>query len=58
VVDGDPVQFGVNGKYMSDFLRIIQHDEVTMRVIDAEKPIIFKDKEDDNYTYVVRPLIK
>ena len=58
VIDGEAVQFGVNGKYMSDFLRIIQHDEVTMRVIDAEKPIIFKDKEDDNYTYVVRPLIK
>ena len=58
VVDGETVWFGVNGKYMSDFLRIIESDEVVMRVIDAEKPIIFKDKDDDRYTYVVRPLIK
>lgn len=58
VVDGETVGFGVNGKYMSDFLRIVQSDEVIMRVIDAEKPIIFKDKDDDRYTYVVRPLIK
>ena len=58
VVDGETIQFGINGKYISDFLRIVHSDEVMMRVIDGEKPIIFKDKDDDNYTYVVRPLIK
>ena len=58
VVDGEAIQFGINGKYISDFLRVISGDEVVMRVIDGEKPIILKDKEDDNYTYVVRPLIK
>lgn len=58
VVDGDKVQFGVNGKYIGDFLRIVSSQEVTMRVINAEKPVIFKDNDDENYTYVVRPLIK
>jgi DNA polymerase-3 subunit beta len=58
VVDGENVQFGINGKYISDFLRVVSGDEVVMRVIDSEKPLIFKDKDDDNYTYVVRPLIK
>jgi DNA polymerase III sliding clamp (beta) subunit (PCNA family) len=48
----------MNGKYISDFLRIAQSSEVIMHVINAEKPVIFKDKEDDQYTYVVRPLIK
>lgn len=58
VIDGESFQFGINGKYISDFLRVNQGDEVIMRVIDGEKPIILKDKEDDDYTYVVRPLIK
>ncbi len=58
VLDGEGIQFGVNGKYIADFLRIASSDEVVMRVIDGEKPIIFKDKDDDAYTYVVRPLIK
>lgn len=58
VIDGEMSQFGMNGKYISDFLRIAQSSEVIMHVINAEKPVIFKDKEDDQYTYVVRPLIK
>lgn len=58
VIDGDHVQFGVNGKYIADFLRIVTSSEVTMQLLNAEKPIIFKDKDDEHYTYVVRPLIK
>ena len=58
VIDGESFQFGINGKYIADFLRLNIGDEVIMRVIDGEKPIILKDKEDDQYTYVVRPLIK
>ncbi|USN54511.1 MAG: hypothetical protein H6765_08385 [Candidatus Peribacteria bacterium] len=58
IVNGDNVQFGVNGKYISDFLRSAESTEILMQVINAEKPIIFKDKDDDHYTYVVRPLIK
>ena len=50
--------FGINGKYVSDFLRSSEWDEIEMRVVSSEKPIIFKDKEDDQFTYVVRPLIK
>lgn len=50
--------YGVNGKYIADFLRVSTSPEVVMRVIDSEKPIIFKDKDDENFTYVVRPLVK
>ncbi len=58
LVDGEQVQFGVNGKYIADFLRIVTSTEITMQLLNAEKPIIFKDKDDAHYTYVVRPLIK
>lgn len=58
MLDGESFQFGINGKYIADFLRVNTGEEVIMRVIDGEKPLILKDKEDDQYTYVVRPLIK
>lgn len=50
--------FGVNGKYFSDFLKFVENDEVIMRVIDSEKPIILQDENDTHMTYVVRPLVK
>ena len=58
LIEWDDFSYGVNGKYITDFLRNASSDEIIMRVIDGEKPIIFKDKEDDNFTYVVRPLVK
>ncbi len=58
VIDGEMVGFGINAKYIADFLKVAESNEVQMRVIAADKPIIFKDLEDDQFTYVVRPLIK
>lgn len=50
--------FGINAKYIADFLKVAQSTEVVMQVTATEKPIIFKDLDDDQFTYVVRPLIK
>ncbi len=58
LLEGDDFAYGVNGKYISDFLKCVQSDEIIMKVIDGEKPIILRDKEDDMFTYVVRPLVK
>lgn len=58
LIEWDDFSYWVNGKYITDFLRSAKSDEIVMRVIDGEKPIILKDKEDDNFTYVVRPLVK
>jgi len=58
LIEGDDFAYGVNGKYISDFLKCVQSDEIIMKVIDGEKPIILRDKEDDMFTYVVRPLVK
>jgi len=58
VIDGEMVWFGINAKYIADFLKVAESAEIQMRVIAADKPIIFKDLEDDQFTYVVRPLIK
>ena len=58
VIDGDMVGFWINAKYIADFLKVAESTEIQMRVIAADKPIIFKDLDDDQFTYVVRPLIK
>lgn len=58
VIEGEMVGFWINAKYIADFLKVAESSEIQMRVIAADKPIIFKDLEDDQFTYVVRPLIK
>jgi DNA polymerase-3 subunit beta len=58
LVEGELASFGMNGKYISDFLRSVQWDEVVLHVVDNQKPVIFKDMDDEQFTYIVRPLIK
>ncbi len=57
IIEGDAVNFGINGKYITDFIKIIKGDELVFNAIDSQKPLILMDKEDDSYKYVVRPLI-
>lgn len=58
MIDGSMPSFGVNAKYVADFLRVAESTEIIMQVTATEKPIIFKDKDDEKFSYVVRPLIK
>jgi DNA polymerase-3 subunit beta len=57
IIEGPSVSFGINGKYITDFIKIIKGDELTFNVIDNQKPLILMDKDDASYRYVVRPLI-
>ncbi|EKD24892.1 MAG: hypothetical protein ACD_80C00145G0026 [uncultured bacterium (gcode 4)] len=57
IIDGPSVSFWINGKYITDFIKIIKGDELTFNVIDNQKPLILMDKDDASYRYVVRPLI-
>ena len=57
IIEGEPVTLGVNGKYLTDFIRIIKGDELLYSVVDSQKPMILMDKTDSSYRYVVRPLI-
>jgi DNA polymerase III subunit beta len=52
------VTLWLNGKYVTDFLRSIVWLSVEMYINDSDKPIILKDPQDSDYTYVVRPLVK
>ncbi|MFA6255605.1 MAG: DNA polymerase III subunit beta [Candidatus Absconditabacterales bacterium] len=57
IIEGPSLSFGINGKYITDFIKIIKGDELTFNVIDNQKPLILMDKDETNYRYVVRPLI-
>lgn len=57
IIEGEPVALGVNGKYITDFIKIIKGDELALNIVDGQKPMILMDKDDASYRYVVRPLI-
>jgi DNA polymerase-3 subunit beta len=57
IIEGEPVALGVNGKYITDFIKIIKGDELALNIVDGQKPMILMDKDDTSYRYVVRPLI-
>jgi len=57
IIDGDDVSFGINWKYIADFIRTMKSEEICFEIVDNHKPIIISDKEQPQYKYVVRPLI-
>lgn len=57
-VTWNDITLWINGKYILDFLKSIEWEQVEMNIVDSEKPVVFKDIDDNNYTYVVRPLVK
>jgi DNA polymerase-3 subunit beta len=58
VVNGDRQEIGINGKYISDFIKQTESDEIHIHIIDNQKPLVLKDPTNDQYVYVARPLLK
>lgn len=58
VVNGDTQEIGINGKYISDFIKQAESDEIHIHIIDNQKPLVLKDPTNDQYVYVARPLLK
>ncbi len=57
IIEGNPVSFGINGRYITDFIKIMKEDELLFNVVDNQKPLILWEKDETQYKYVVRPLI-
>ncbi|GHW02457.1 DNA polymerase III subunit beta [candidate division SR1 bacterium] len=57
IVDGENLTFALNGRYVTDFIKMMDSDELQFNLIDHQKPMIIRDKGNEDYTYVVRPLI-
>ncbi len=57
IIEGESVSFGINGKYITDFVRMIEWENITMHIVDSQKPLILTEKENPEYKYVIRPLV-
>ncbi len=57
LVEWEPVSFGINGRYITDFIRTMDTEEIVFNVVDNQRPLIVQNKNDKNYNCVIRPLI-
>ena len=57
IIEGEPITFAVNGRYITDFIRAMDSEELVFSLINNQKPMIVTDKGNESYKYVVRPLI-
>jgi DNA polymerase III sliding clamp (beta) subunit (PCNA family) len=57
IIEWDPITFGINWRYITDFIRTMEWDELLFNIVDNQKPLTVEDKWNSAYKYVVRPLI-
>ena len=57
LMEWEAVTFGINGRYITDFIRTMDSEEIVFNIVDNQRPIILQDKDNTNYNCVVRPLI-
>lgn len=57
LMEWEAVTFGINGRYITDFIKTMDSEEIVFNIVDNQKPIILQNKNNENYNCVVRPLI-
>ena len=57
IITWDPIVFAVNGRYITDFVKMMNSEEIQFNLVTDQKPMIIADKWNEDYKYVVRPLI-
>lgn len=57
LVEWEEVTFGINGKYITDFIKTMNSEEIIFNIVDNQKPMILQNKDNTDYNCVVRPLI-
>lgn len=57
LMEWEPASFGINGRYITDFIRTMDTEEIVFNVVDSQRPLIVQNKNDKNYNCVIRPLI-
>jgi len=56
IIDGEPITFAVNWRYVTDFIRTMSSDTLVFNVVSRQKPLVLMDKDDTTNRYVIRPL--
>lgn len=55
-VDGEGLQFAINGRYLAEALGVISGRDVTLSMTGALNPGILRSSDDDGFLYIVMPM--
>ena len=53
--EGDDLRIGFNPKFLTDALKVIDDDKITIYLLNRRAPGVIKD-EDENYIYLILPI--
>lgn len=56
IIEWWEVEVGLNGKHMSDFLKIASSDRINMHFVNNDAPIVMTEPDNTSYKYVIRPI--
>lgn len=56
IQEGNSLQIAFNSKYLLDFLKIMEEEEIVMEFSSSVSPCVVKNKENNNCTYLVLPV--
>lgn len=54
--EGEDIKIGFNSKYVLDVLKVIDSQYITMNLIGKNNPCFVKEKDNDNYIYMILPV--
>lgn len=54
--EGEDIKIGFNSKYLIDVLKILESDVITLNFIGKNNPCFIKEKDNDNYIYMILPV--
>ncbi len=54
-IEGEPVRFACNGKYVQDYLNATEAEEIRIQGNESLKPVLFSDAESDRELYLIMP---
>ena len=54
--EGDDIKIGFNSKYLLDFLKVIEDDEITLNLIGKNNPCFINEVNKNDYIYMVLPV--
>ena len=52
--EGDDIRIGFNPKFLTDALKVIDDEKITMYLMNSKAPCFIKDDE-ENYIYLILP---
>ncbi|MBP7885070.1 hypothetical protein KAZ93_02795 [Patescibacteria group bacterium] len=50
------MDIGLNGKHLSEFLKIVSSDRVIIQFVNNTSPFVITEPDNKNYKYVLRPV--